>query len=132
MCDRLLQLRVGPQAVGFFQVTKRVGEAAGNAGESQAEVALHCGIVGVNAQCGFKFGGGFGQTSGISQSGAQTDVGFRRIRRQAHGDLQLRDGEKFILIRESTRGRRAPRVSAAHWWEDHPAITVCHPTAVIM
>ena len=62
--DRLLQLRVGPQAVGFFEVTERVGEAAGDAGERHAEVALHYGVVGVDAQGGFKFGGGFGQTSG--------------------------------------------------------------------
>jgi len=33
MRDRLLQLRVGPQAVGFFEVAERVGEPAGDAGE---------------------------------------------------------------------------------------------------
>jgi hypothetical protein len=31
--DRLLQLRVGPQAVGFFEVTERVAVATGDAGE---------------------------------------------------------------------------------------------------
>ena len=92
MRDRLLQLRVGPQALGFFEVTERVGEAAGDPGERHAEVALHYGIVGVDPQGGFKFGGGFGQTSGLSQSGAQIDVGSAASGSQAYGDLQLRDG----------------------------------------
>ena len=67
--------------------------------ERQAEIFLHYGIVRVNAQSGFKFGGGFGQMSGISQRGAQLAWGSASsgARRTAICNCAMASGTRPIL-----------------------------------
>ena len=76
MRDRALQLRVRPQAAGFFEVTECAGKAPGEAGERDAQVDFGIGIVGFDAQGSFQFDDGAGGIASPQQCDAAAAVSF--------------------------------------------------------